>query len=266
MLGMSTKRVLMCQPTYFEVSYSINAWMDTNNPVNKDLARRQWQRLFDTYKELSFDIQTIDPVDGLPDMVFTTDNGLVLGNKVVLGKFLYAERQHETDWFKKWFEAGGFQTYLPSTVFEGGDVRVLNGKIFIGYGFRTARQSHAEIAQHLDREVVSLRLVDKRFYHMDTAICTLNDQTAMYYPGAFDKPSQQLIKQHIPNLIEASEDNALTFGLNAVSDGQNVVMSQQATGLMAQIKDAGFNPIGVDISEFQKSGGGVNCLTLELRG
>lgn len=256
----------MCPPTYFDIEYSINAWMDPKNKVDHVIALQQWQRLFDTYQSLGFEVETIAPVEHLPDMVFTTDNGLIFGNRVVLGRFLYSERQGETERFAQWFKLRGFRVHLPSTVFEGGDIRVLGSKIFIGYGFRTNRQVHSEIADFFDREVISLRLVDKRFYHMDTALCGLDKNTAMYFPAAFDDNSVKLLKEHIPNLIEASEADALTFGLNAFSDGHNVIASiSNESELSNQLRQHGFNPISVDISEFQKSGGGINCLTLELR-
>lgn len=264
MLGMSTKRVLMCRPEFFEISYSINAWMDINNPVDKAKAQEQWQTLVDVYKSLEIEVDTIDPIKGLPDMVFATDNGLAIGNKVVLGRFLYTERQGETNYYKHWLESHGYETLLPSTVFEGGDDRVIGDTVFIGYGFRTARGSHGEIAKFLGKNVVSLHLIDKRFYHLDTAFCPIDNDTAMYFPAAFDEPSQQLIKQHFPILIEASEQDALAFGLNAISDGHNVVISSHATDLIQNLKTRNYNPIPVDISEFQKSGGGIKCLTMEL--
>lgn len=264
---MSKKSVLMCPPTYFEVSYEINDWMHVDNPVDVDLAKRQWQAVYDTYLKLGYDVKLMEPVRGLPDLVFTANGGLVINGKVMLPRFKYPERQPETAHDQHWFAANGFKDILmPDADFEGeGDCLYAGNTIFSGYGFRSDFEIHTELHDFFGKEVVSLKLVDPRFYHLDTAFCPLNDKTVMYYPGAFDKAGRHAIEMHFPHRIEASEKDAAGFGLNAVSDGQNVVVSAAATGIHEQLKAKGFNPIGMDMTEFRKSGGAVKCCTLELR-
>lgn len=261
-----SKRVLLCPPTYFDVTYSINAWMDPSKGANRSVAQQQWDNLHATYEQLGYQIELIEPQPDLPDMVFTANGGLVIGGKVMLPRFQNIERQPETELFKNWFEAAGFETKMPENVFEGeGDCLYSGKNLFAGFGFRSSRESHKELAEYFDVPVVGLKLVDPRFYHLDTALCPLTPTAAMYYPGAFDATSRQILKIHYPTLIEASPEDALAFGLNSVSDGKNVVINRQASGLIAALKQHGFNPVLTDTSEFKKSGGGNKCLTLELR-
>jgi len=112
---------------------------------------------------------------------------------------------------------------------------------------------------------VTLRLVDARFYHLDTALAVLDDGTAAYYPAAFDAAGRAALAARFPELIEASEADAAVLGLNAVSDGRHVVLPVQAAGLTAKLAAAGFEPVPVDMSELRKAGGGPKCCTLELR-
>ena len=199
-------------------------------------------------------------------MVFTANGGLVIDGRAALPRFRHPERQGETEHFARWFQARGYETFLPEHDFEGeGDCLYAGGALFAGSGYRTDPRSHAELAEFFERPVVSLHQVDPRFYHLDVAMCPLTDDTLMYYPGAFDEQSRRALRERFGRVIEASEVDAAGFGLNAISDGENVVLSASATGLIDALREHGFNPIGMDMSEFRKSGGAVKCCTLELR-
>ena len=90
----ATKRtVLMCRPDFFTVSYRINPWMHPEDPTDTSLAVRQWEVLYNTYLELGFDVKLIDPIDGLPDMVYAANGGYVIDNIAYGASFTYAERQ-----------------------------------------------------------------------------------------------------------------------------------------------------------------------------
>ena len=133
-----------------------------------------------------------------------------------------------------------------------------------GYGFRTDRRAHDEIAAIVGMPVVSLELVDPRFYHLDTALAVLDDTTIAYYPPAFSDESRGELLELFPDAIEVASADAYVLGLNAVSDGLNVVLPAAATGFAEQLREAGFRPIGVDLSELLKGGGSVKCCTLEV--
>lgn len=263
------RHYLMCPPTYFEVSYSINAWMDPSKPVDASRAMVQWQWLFDTFLELGHKVDLVDPVPGLPDMVFTANGGVVLDGRVLVARFRDSERTGEEPYFLEWFRGHGYPQAKPATMInEGeGDLLITRTRILAGRGFRTEQRAHDEVEQFLGRPVVGLELVDPRWYHLDTALAVLDDEAdeIMYYPPAFSAASQARLTELYPNAIHATEADALAFGLNAMSDGRNVVLAAAAADLAAQLRERGFHPIGLDLSELLKSGGGVKCCSLELR-
>lgn len=261
------KRVLMCAPTYFDVEYAINPWMQLGQHPDPNRTKNEWHVLMADYERFGLKVELIRPIKGLPDMVFTANGGLVIDGKVMLARFKHRERQGETAYFRQWFEQNGYSDIrLPEHDFEGeGDALVCGEKILAGSGFRSDPRCHAELSQFFDREVISLNLVDPRFYHLDTCMAVLDEQTIMFYPEAFDAVSEERIRTAALRVIEAEPEDALAFGLNAVSDGQNVMMSHRALNLIETLKEYGYNPVPVDITEFKKSGGGVKCLTLELR-
>ena len=257
----------MCPPDHYGVEYSINPWMDPDDPPVEREAMSRWQELYDDYLALGYDIELMEPVEGLPDMVFTANGGLVLGGKVMLPRFRPKERQPEMPHFRDWFERAGFEEiHTPEHLFEGeGDALVWADILFAGHGFRSHIDSHSELAEYFDIEVVSLRLVDPAYYHVDTAMAVLDDETVAINPSAFDEASLAEIKRRVPVVIEASPEDSEAFGLNAHSDGHNVVLASRASKLHRQLEEHGFNPIGVDINEYRKAGGGVKCLTFDLR-
>ena len=264
--------VLMCRPDHFTVSYRINPWMFPQQPTDTALAVRQWEVLYRTYLDLGFDVHLIDPIAGLPDMVYAANGGFVLDGIAYGASFTHPERQPEGPAYLQWFADAGFDARVPESVNEGeGDFLLVGDVILAGTGFRSATASHEEIGRIYGREVVSLNLVNPSFYHLDTAVAVLDARTGgdrpqiAYLPSAFDEASLRVLRDRFPDAILATEEDAAVLGLNSFSDGQNVVIASRATTFARQLRDAGYTPIGVDLSELLRGGGGVKCCTLELR-
>ncbi|GAB3411502.1 dimethylarginine dimethylaminohydrolase family protein [Flindersiella endophytica] len=268
------RHYLMCRPDYFAVTYAINPWMHPEKPVDPGLAVAQWENLRQVYLDLGHRVSLIDPLPGLPDMVFAANGAVVVGmddRSVVFGtRFRHPQRRAEEEAYAGWFEArDGFTVHRPRAIAEGeGDFLVTDDYVLAGTGFRSDLEAHNELAKLIDRPVVTLRLIDPRYYHLDTALTVLDEErgTVAYLPGAFAPSSRKRLRQLFPDAIEAGADDAAVFGLNAVSDGRHVVLPEQAVKLAEQYSQRGFEPITVDLSELRKAGGGPKCCTLEVRG
>jgi len=258
---------LMCRPEHFTVRYAINPWMASGAAVDTALAIRQWQGLRDAYTSLGHSVQLIDGHPDLPDMVFAANGATVIGATVLGARFRYPERAAEGPAYLDWFRRHGYRSvHEPGQVNEGeGDIVPAGRVILAGHGFRTDQAVRPELEALFGLPVITLRLVDPRFYHLDTALCVLDADTAAYYPAAFDAAGRAALAAQFPELIEASDEDAAVLGLNAVSDGRHVILPAQATGLAAELAARGFTPVPVDMSEFRKAGGGPKCCTLELR-
>ena len=261
------RRYLMCRPEHFEVSYAINPWMDVTLGVDRDLALQQWEALRQTYLDLGHDVEVIAPVPGLPDMVFAANGGLVVEGRALGARFTHAERRAEGPAYLAWLAAAGLEDVTePVHVNEGeGDFLVVGDLVLAGTGFRTDPGAHGEVQELFGVPVVSLQLVDPRFYHLDTALAVLGDDDVAYYPQAFSPGSRAVLQRLFPDAILAGEQDATVLGLNAVSDGRNVVLPSTATELAGQLRARGYTPVGVDLSELLKAGGSVKCCTLEIR-
>ncbi len=264
------RSVLMCRPEYFTVVYRINPWMNPAQPTDTALAQRQWQVLYETYLELGFDVQLIDPIPGLPDMVYAANGGFVIDGIAYGARFTHPERQPEGPAYMRWFRDEGYDVREPREINEGeGDFLLVGDTILAGTGFRSDSLSHEELGGIFGREVVTLRLVDPSYYHLDTAVAVLDatpgQEHIAYLPTAFDAASLAVLQERYPDAIIVNETDAAVLGLNSFSDGNHVVIASRATDFERQLREHGYHPIGVDLSELLRGGGGAKCCTLELR-
>jgi N-dimethylarginine dimethylaminohydrolase len=266
-----TDRFLMCAPDHFEVSYVINPWMEGNvaRGDNK-AAARQWNALYRLIGKVA-EVALVPGAPGVPDMVFTANAGVLLDRKVVLSRFRHPERQGEEAHFGKWFDENGFDVLRlpPDLPFEGaGDALIDRGTplLWLGHGHRSDQACAPLVAGWLDIEVQPLRLVDERFYHLDTCFCPLEGGYLMYYPAAFDAASQAQIAARIPAeyRIPVSDADALAFACNAVNCGRNVFLNRASTALSGELRSRGFVVRQTPLTEFMKAGGSAKCLTLKL--
>lgn len=270
----SPRHYLLSRPEYFEVAYRINPWMDPGDRVDRELAGKQWRRLRETLEELGHAVYELPSEPGLPDMVYAANGGFVLDGVAYGARFRHPQRAAEAGHHQRWYEQHGWRFRAPSAVNEGeGDLVWTGTWIVAGYGFRTEAAAHQEVQEIFGRPVISLRLTDPRFYHLDTALAVLREPGhgrdrahVTYYPGAFSPSSQQVLRQVFPDAVLADAADAAAFGLNLLSDGHHVILNTEATGMAGKVAAAGYEPVPVELSELKKGGGSIKCCVQELRG
>jgi len=254
----------MCRPNYFRVDYSINPWMKIGS-VNQPNAVVQWGKLVNEYQKLGLEVSIIDQVEKFPDMVFVADQGILIDNStILLSRFRYQERKDESEVYSKWYQDNGYTVKrLPENLyFEGnGELQRWRDILLIGTGFRTTEHAAHTVGKILSREVMSLELIDERFYHLDTCLMVLNSDTVFYYPSAFSLKSISDLQSRIPNLVEINDQDVINFALNSVVVESTVVMQVGSIEMRAKINELGYRVIDLDVSEFIKAGGGAHCLT-----
>lgn len=263
------KRILMCAPREFQVSYEINPWMNASHQPDRSRALAEHRAVVRSLLVRGHSIEWLDPVADCPDMCFTANAGVVRADRAFLANLPEA-RRGETPHHRSWFERRGFQVRHTRHRFGGaGDALWCGERLLAGYGPRDRRATdlevHAELAAHFDTEVVSLQSVDPRFYDLDMVVGVLTPNLIAYCPAVLDGPSVARLRS-LPDVggIEVSLDDALGFGCNLMSDGQTVITSAAAPGLVAQLRGCGFEVVALPVSQFMLAGGGVRCLGLDL--
>lgn len=262
---------LMCSPQFYDVNYVINPWMAGNlHAASHGRALKQWHHLYNTLTKIA-DVMLVEPHPGLPDMVFTANAGLERDGTVLLSNFFHPERQGEEDHFCRWFRAAGYAVLrLPHEIrFEGeGDALFSSdrSRLWIADGLRTAKESHSYLARAWNVSIESLRLIDPRFYHLDTCFAPLNDGYVMYYAAAFDAASVKSIENFYPlhKRITVSSDDAARFACNAINVDRTILVNEISRGLIHQLEAANFQVVPIALDEFLKAGGAAKCLAMKL--
>ena len=264
-------RILMCRPEHFEVRYVINPWMEgEESRLRPDLAHSQWQALHEAVSQHA-DVALIEHAQGWPDMTFTANAAIVRENTAVISRFRHRERRGEEPYFAAWFDNAGFDVVTPSwdLSFEGAGDALLDRAsplLWMGYGHRTDTRAADFLEDELNVEVEPLKLMDPRFYHLDTCFCPLEDGYLLYYPLAFDRSSKRRIEARVPAIrrIAVEEVDALSFACNAVNIGDVVILNAASISLSRALSARGFRTQRVPLGEFMRAGGAAKCLTLRL--
>ncbi len=264
---MNNIEFLVCEPDYYAIRYSINPWMKLTRQSHPKRSREQWDRLMKLLKGLGGSIVEVLPEPDLPDMVFTANAGLPIGRSLYLSRFRHKERRPESGHFRRWFEKAGWEVMdLPEDVFfEGaGDALFLGETLFAGYRFRSDIAAHNFISETSEIPILSLELTDRRFYHLDTCFAPLDQESALYFPAAFDSYACKVLEANIPDPIAVPEEEALRFVCNAVVIGKDIVIHEGCPRTLRLLSDRGFAVHETDLSEFLKAGGSAKCLTLRV--
>jgi N-dimethylarginine dimethylaminohydrolase len=266
-----TTRLLMCRPDHFGVTYDINPWMTRHVGKGSPDAARQWERFVEVLRVAGdVQIEQIEPVAGLPDLVFTANAALVSGNLAICASFRHPERRREQSLYRSWLSSRGFATtFLQQTFFEGAGDALFDRtrpQMYAGYGWRSERNATLQLSETVGVRVVPLLLVDERFYHLDVALNPLASGHVMAYMDAFSPHAQTLLRRAVEPeyLIELTTEDALAFAANSVELGDAIVMHACSKSLQHRLHAAGYRVFQTDLSEFQKAGGSAKCLTLKL--
>jgi N-dimethylarginine dimethylaminohydrolase len=266
-MTLKMKKILMCPPDYFRVDYVINPWMKIGS-VDQKKAEDQWKNLINEYRKLNLKIEFIKPSKDCPDMVFAADQAITIDRKkILLSRFRYQERAKENMIYADWFKKNKYTIIeLPAGLFfeGGGELQRWRDYVLISTGFRTNQQAALAVGKILNKKVISLKLIDKHFYHLDTCLFALNKDTVFYYPPAFSETSRSILQKTIPNLIEFNTDEINNFSANSVVVDSTVIMQTGNNKMAKQLGKLGYRTIKINVGEFVKAGGGIHCLTGDL--
>lgn len=269
------KNVLLCPPTYFDVIDQKNPYMAPNALIDKAKANRQWIALCSALENAGCQIELIDPVPGLEDMVFAANQVFVgshksVGKFIVPGRMVHASRQREVPHFVEWFRQRGFK--IIDLNLSENDYLEAHGdllwhpdrrRVYAGYGFRSTLGSvnrFQEAMSQLGIEVVRLHLVDPFCYHLDTCLVPLSNESVLIYPGAYDADSLANLRPFWKRVHELTSEEAHKFMGNGIVVNGRYLTPYLTQHLESILQSEGLEPVIVDSSEFEKSGGSLFCM------
>jgi len=264
----SNSKYLMCRPEHYAMAYAINPCSRAEHAVDRKLAEVQWQALYDWLTaQANTSVELMDPIKGLQDLVFVAQSGFVNGDRFIKSRFRQRDRRNEEIEIERWFRKKNYdvKTVPEPYCFEGeGDMVSLGRELFAGYHFRSELESFEAVEGLMKRTHLALELKDPRFYHLDTCLGPLDENTALIYQDAFEPYAYLTLLEMIPDLILVPEEEALKFACNCVCVGKQVLLPLGCPETRAALETQGFEVAELDFSEYQKSGGAGKSLVLKL--
>lgn len=262
--------VLLCPPDHFDIVDVKNPFMKGQaGQVDHARARAQWDALAAAFRATGLAVETLPPVPGCEDMVFTANPSFAGldaqgGKTCVLSRMRFPSRQPEVDAHEAWFRARGYRTVRCAAPFEGGGDAVWHpGErvIWGGCGPRSVSEAYPFLADVFGVEVVTLELATADFYHLDTCFCPLDRETVLIFPGAFTATGLARIRERFPVVLEADAADARDrFACNAAAHDGHVVIQRGCGKLEERLLGRGLEVHAVETGEFMKSGGSVYCM------
>lgn len=267
-------RILMCSPEHYDIVDVKNPFMSGHvGMVNKSLAKKQWDDVRAAFEAAGKPVTILPAAPGLEDMVFCANQTLVgltpqMERLCLLSSMQHPSRRREVPIFGQWFAQEGYRVVSlkdKNLHFEGaGDARWHPGKRLLwgGHGFRSEPEAYEEVAALFEAPVILLKLVNEKFYHLDTCFCPLTPEAVLIYPSAFDAASLELILKIFPIVLTATENESIRqMACNAaVLDSRTAVIQKGATSVNSHMSAMGLSVVEVETSEFIKSGGSVYCM------
>jgi N-dimethylarginine dimethylaminohydrolase len=276
-----TPTFLMTDSSHFEVSYKINPWMTPEDwrrdeASNRAEAHEAQRQLADALRNAGARVITMEGAPGLPDMVFPANAAVILDRRAMVSRFRYCERQGEEAHFLREFrhltELGLLDliAQMPKGVWQEGAGDCIwdasRQMFWAGFGPRSAFDAAHIIEDFFGKPITALELVSSRYYHLDTCFVVLSGGEVLYYPPAFSPAALRTILERVPAdaLIEAGDEDAQRFAVNAVSFGRGIVMAEPTPRLAGELRERGYTVAPQRLRPFIMSGGGAYCMTLRL--
>jgi N-dimethylarginine dimethylaminohydrolase len=276
-----TATFLMTDSSHFEVSYKINPWMTPEDwrrdeASNRAEAHESQRQLADALRNAGARVIIMEGAPGLPDMVFPANAAVILDRRAMVSRFRYCERQGEEHHFLREFrhltELGLLDVIaqMPKGVWQEGAGDCIwdasRRMFWAGYGPRSTFDAIHIVEDFFGKPVTALELVSGPYYHLDTCFASLSGGEILFYPPAFSKAALEAIRGRVPAdaLIEASDEDAERFAVNAVNFGREIVMAEPTSRLAAQLRERGYSVTATSLRPFIMSGGGAFCMTLRL--
>jgi N-dimethylarginine dimethylaminohydrolase len=267
--------VLVCRPDNFRwraTSAISQATLDAGHRFDAELAAAQHAALVSAYEDAGVSVHFLEPDPPLPYQVFTRDSSTMGPNGTVVTQPAQWWRRGEYAPVIRFHQETGIpiRGMITAGSLEGGDVMIVEpGAVLIGAGeTRTQEVAANQLAAWFREDGWEARVqpIPERYVHIDVLVAVLAEKLAAVCSEVLPSAAAEWLRSKGFDLIEVSEEQAFTLGVNAISLGdERVISAAGAAELNAAMRDRGLEVIEVDLSMFTLGGGGPHCLSQALR-
>jgi dimethylargininase len=235
-----------------------------------DLGIPQFDRVLDQHTrycqallECGLELTTLESDTRFPDSTFVEDTAVLTEHGAILTRPGHSSRAGEADAIRTallYFFSNLLTIDAPGTV-DGGDICEAQDHFFIGLSHRTNQEGARQLAAHLADFGYTSSVIDVRamntILHLKSGISFIGDNTLVTIEEMAANPQFQ--SYHLLR-VSPSEN----YAANCVRVNHRVLVAAGHPLLAAELDARGFDPLPLDMSEFQKMDGGLSCLSLRF--
>ena len=253
-----TTKIALVRPPSPRLAEGIVTHLE-RRPVDYELGAKQWDAYVQALQFAGWETVVVPAADDCPDGVFIEDTMIVYKNLVVIARPGADSRKPEVIDAAAVVESFGLSInrVRPPGTLDGGDVLKVGDTIYVGVGGRTNPQGVRQLRDiftPLGATVIAVPV--RKVLHLKSAVTALADGTIIGYLPFVDDPSV------FPSFRSVPEESGAHV---VVLDDHRILMAADCPESAEMFAGLGFEPVTVDISEFQKLEGCVTCLSVRLR-
>lgn len=246
-----------------EIEQASNSPQDA---VRWEVALAQHRAYQGLLSQLGAEVVTLPPLFDQPNGVFVQDTAVILPELVIWTRLGKGSRRGEMSAMRAGFQArelvgrrGEVEIKEPATL-DGGDIVVVDKKVFIAETTRTNREGIEQVQRSLpgDYRLVEIStLQPTKCLHLRTGCSYLGKNTFLISPDWVDRTA---LEKEGYKILEV--DSFEPMAANTRLIGETVIGSSAYPKTNVKLRAAGFDLREVDLSEITKAGGGASCVTL----
>jgi dimethylargininase len=226
-------------------------------PVDYGLACAQWEGYVWALEDAGWEAVEVPPAENCPDSVFVEDAVVVFGDVAVVTRPGAAARRGELEGVAASVADLGYavkQIKAPGTL-DGGDVLKIRDTIYVGLSGRTNAEGARQLRRHFaEAGATVIEVPVENVLHLKSAVTALPDGSIIGYAP--------LVPPYFRDFVAMPEESGAHVVLLR---GGKVMLAADCPRSAELIAARGYDPVIVDISEFQKLEGCVTCLSVRLR-
>lgn len=227
-----------------------------------ELAIKQHDAYIKALKECNVEVTELEALEEYPDACFVEDVAVVTRKCAIItnpgAESRNGEKEHIVETIKKFYKEDQIAYIQNPGTLEGGDVMMVGDHFYVGRSARTNEEGIRQFIAILESYgLTGSEVTLEEVLHLKTGVNYLENNTFLLSGEFISKEEFKDSKQ-----IIIPEDEA--YAANCIWVNDKVIVPTGFPKVAEAIREAGYEVILTDTSEYRKLDGGLSCLSLRF--
>lgn len=227
-----------------------------------ELALKQHDAYIEALKSCDVTVTVLEADENFPDSCFVEDTAVLTRKCAIITNPGAASRKREVEAMipviQQFYSKDCIESIKDPGTLEGGDVMMVGDHFYVGRSARTNAEGIRQFIAILEKYGLSGSEVElTEVLHLKTGVNYIENNNLLVAGEFIDKPDFAKFNKYV-----IPEDEA--YAANCIWVNDRVIVPAHFPKVAQMIKDAGYEVILVDTSEYRKIDGGLSCLSLRF--